>query len=166
MSAELHREDSHARARALADRSLLPEISAEEQAWFEEHLRLCSDCATYAELTVRALRGLESLSFPNDPALATRTRQALTRRARQLDQGQSQQGRFLRGFALASLFTIVGSLLAWHGWASLAERVQLVPWQSQIGFSLFWVFPSAIITLLFLVGVAVGDPSHHERSLI
>jgi len=157
--------DLHAQARTLLDRGDAPGISPAEQAWLHEHLRQCDPCRCYAELTARAIQGLSSFSFSVDPGLAARTQAALTRRAQQMEAERARRSMYLRGFALACLFTVIGSLLAWPGWAYVARRVQLAPWEWQLGFSLFWVLPSANIAMLLLVGMALGNGRSNVRSL-
>jgi len=114
--------DLHAQARTLLDRGDAPGISPAEQAWLHEHLRQCDPCRCYAELTARAIQGLSSFSFSVDPGLAARTQAALTRRAQQMEAERARRSMYLRGFALACLFTVIGSLLAWPGWAYVARR--------------------------------------------
>ncbi len=157
--------DLHAQARTLLDRGDAPGISPAEQAWLHEHLRQCDPCRRYAELTARAIQGLSSFSFSVDPGLAARTQAALTRRAQQMEAERARRSMYLRGFALACLFTVIGSLLAWPGWAYIAGRAQLAPWEWQLGFSLFWVLPSASIAMLLLVGMALGNGRSNVRSL-
>jgi len=157
--------DLHAQARTLVDRNQMSGISPAEQAWLEDHLRQCDQCNGYAELTARAIGGLGSFSFSMDPSLVARTQEALTRRAREMEAERGRHRMYLRGFALACLFTVIGSVLAWQGWAYVAQRVQLVPWEWQLGFSLFWVLPSATVAMLLLVGLALESNRIHERSL-
>ncbi|HZR29739.1 MAG TPA: hypothetical protein VFA71_13250 [Terriglobales bacterium] len=156
--------DLHARAREFVDRN--QDLSPAEQAWLEDHLRQCAQCNDYAELTARAIQGLGSFSFSVGPALVARTQEALTRRAREMEAERSRRRMYLLGFVIACLFTAAGSVLGWQGWAWVAQRLQLVPWEWQLGFSLFWVFPSATIAMLLLVGLGLERSRIHERSLV
>ena len=157
--------DLHARARALVDRDCTSEISQAEQSWLAEHLRNCDECNGYAELTARSIQALGSFSFSVDPGLMARTQEALSRRAEELEAERAKRNLYLRGFALASLLTVVGSLAAWPGWMWAADKMRIAPWQSQIGFGLFWVLPSATIAMLLLVGIGLSGRSR-ERGLI
>ncbi len=157
--------DLHARARALLDRDCASEISQAEQTWLGDHLRNCGDCNRYAELTARAIQALGSFSFAVDPSLTARTQAALTRRAEELEAERSKRDLCLRGFALACLFTVIGSLVAWPGWVWVAERMRVAAWESQLGFCVFWVLPSATIAMLLLVGVGLGRSRMNERGL-
>lgn len=158
--------DLHARARALLDGDCASEISQAEQAWLAGHLRNCDECNRYAELTARAIQALGSFSFVVDPSLAARTQAALTRRAQELEAERSKRHLYLRGFALACLFTVMGSLVVWPGWVWVAERTRVTAWEWQLGFFLFWVLPSATIAMLLLVGVGLASRSGSERSLV
>jgi hypothetical protein len=158
--------DLHARARALLDRDCASEISQAEQEWLAEHLRNCDECNPYAELTARAIQALSSFSFAFDPNLAGRTQAALTRRGQELEAERAKRGLYLRGFALACLFTVIGCFVAWPGWMWVAERVRVAAWESQLGFCLFWVLPSLTIALLLLVGVGLGSSRGNERGLV
>jgi len=158
--------DLHAQAREFVDRNQSSGLSTAEQAWLEDHLRHCAQCNGYSELTARTIQGLGSFSFSVDPGLVARTQEALTRRAQEMEAKRSRYRMYLRGFALACLFTMMGSVLAWQGWAWVAQRMQLVPWESQLGFSLFWVLPSATVAMLLLVGLALERSRINERSLV
>jgi predicted anti-sigma-YlaC factor YlaD len=157
--------DLHLQARTLVDRNQMSGISPAEQAWLEDHLRHCDACGDYAELTARAIQGLGLFSFSVDPGLVTRTQEMLARRAREMEAERTRRAMYLRGFALACVFTVLGSALAWQGWAPIAQRIQLVPWAWQLGFLLFWVLPSVTVALLLLIGLALGGSRIHERSL-
>jgi len=157
--------DLHAQAREFVDRNQTSGISAAEQTWLEHHLRQCGECNGYAELTARTIQGLGSFSFSVDPGLVARTQDALTRRAREMEAERNRRRMYLRGFAMACLFTVIGSVLAWQAWAWVAQRMQFVPWEWQLGFSLFWVLPSATIAMLLLIGLAVESGRMNERSL-
>jgi hypothetical protein len=158
--------DLHARARALLDCDCASEISQAEQEWLADHLRNCDECNRYAELTARAIHTLSSFSFAFDPGLAARTQAALTRRAQELEAERAKRGLYLRGFVLACLFTVIGSLAAWPGWMWVAERVRVAAWESQLGFFVFWVLPSLTIAMLLLVGVGFGSSRGNERGLV
>jgi hypothetical protein len=157
--------DLHARARSLVDCDCASEISQAEQTWLAEHLHDCDECNRYAELTGRAIQTLSSFSFTVDPGLAARTQAALIRRAEELEAERSKRRLYLRGFALACLFTVIGSLLVWPGWVWVAERMRLTSWAWQLGFVLLWVLPSATVTILLLVGFGLAAHSR-ERSLV
>jgi hypothetical protein len=158
--------DLHARARALIDRDYASEISPTEQGWLAGHLRDCDECRRYAELGARAVEALGSFSFVVDPGLAARTQAALTRRAQELELERAKRELCLRGFALACLLTVIGSVAVWPGWMWVAERMQLAAWEWQLGFFLFWVLPSITIAMLLLVGVGLGSAQENERGLV
>ena|SRR5690349_4578479 len=158
--------DLHAQARELLDRDCTSEISQTEQAWLAEHLRNCDECNRYAELTSRAIHALGSFSFTVDAGLAARTQAALARRAQELEAENWRSLLYLRGFALACLFTVIGSIVAWPEWAWVAERIRLVTWELQLGFFFFWILPSVTMAMLLLVGAGLGSSRSTERSLV
>jgi hypothetical protein len=73
--------DPHQKARFLIDEALIAGITRDDQQWLHGHKEACLECASYAELTSRIVRGLNSLSFEMDPGMNARVQEAVTRRA-------------------------------------------------------------------------------------
>lgn len=166
MPADFNSPALHEKARAIADRGDIADISAAEQIWLEDHLQECSECRRYVETTLRVIRELGMFSFPMDSDLVARTQDALTRRAQQLESEHSRHRVFLRAFALACLFTGLGSVLAWQVSAWIAQQSQLAAWKWEAGLALFWILPSLAITMLLVLGLARADARRGARSVV
>jgi hypothetical protein len=70
-------QSDHQRARYLIDEALIAGITRDDDLWLRSHSAECAECANYAEITSRILRGLNALSFETGPAATARVQDAL-----------------------------------------------------------------------------------------
>lgn len=73
--------DPHQRARFLIDEALIAGIARDDERWLHSHKEECVECANYAELTSRIVRGFSSLSFETDPGTIARVQDAIASHA-------------------------------------------------------------------------------------
>ena len=153
--------DLHERCRLLIDRAMLEGVSQDEQRWLDVHKDECLECRRYAELSLRAIEALGSLSVAPDPAAALRVRQAVRLHTERLASNGIARRTFYFGLAAAVGLTITGSVAMWQTATWLAARWNIPPGVWQPGFTMFWLLPSVAldVVLLFsrrLIGRAAG----------
>jgi|HubBroStandDraft_1064217.scaffolds.fasta_scaffold81661_3 hypothetical protein len=73
--------DPHQRARFLIDEAAIAGIASDDQRWLRTHTEDCAECARYAEVTSRIVRGLNALSCESDPAMTVRVQASLAAHA-------------------------------------------------------------------------------------
>jgi hypothetical protein len=71
----------HARARQLADKSLVEGISADEQKWLEDHTNNCAECTEHVQISGKIVRGFNAFSFELEAGANARMRDAVAKRA-------------------------------------------------------------------------------------
>ncbi len=134
----------------LINKLLTGAITPQEERSLREHLRECTACQRYMDVSRRAITGLKEFSFEVNPTLNVQVQNAITQRVRELEMQRSKQ-RGLKTFAAALALTVVGSLLAWSFTDPLAGSLNLTTYQLQLGLLFFWVTPSLLFSLLILV---------------
>jgi hypothetical protein len=161
MQTERHQEMN------LIDKLLAGDASQSEERKLRDHLRECALCQQYMDASNRAVTGLSGFSFEIDPNLNARVQNAITQRVQQLEVEQPRR-HTLRTFAAALALTVVGSIAAWNSTGFAAARLNLAPSQFQLGLLIFWVVPSALISIFIPVisRLTAGQPLSREgRSL-
>jgi uncharacterized membrane protein YqjE len=137
-------QDVHARARQLMDNARVEGISASEQAWLEQHLEGCAECAQSAALTERAIEALRWVAVSADPVLAQATRQRVHLRALELAERQSRLLPVAVSCGLAALLSLVNLAYLWQGFAWLGEQWRLPTLAWQAGFVSAWFLPTSL----------------------
>jgi hypothetical protein len=155
--------EPHARARFLLNQAMMEGISLDEQRWLDSHTEECAECGRYRELSMRAIRALDSFAFELDPAAALRVENLIRSRANRLASNEFQGRNFLVGAVVAIFLTITGSIAMWQPAAWLAGRWNLPSLVWQIGFAMFWLLPSLLLGILpFFRGKLMGGDSGAE----
>jgi hypothetical protein len=143
--------DVHSRARLLIDKSLLTDLSQEEDFWLRDHLAACADCEKSLNLSKSVLHALGEFSFSMIPGASSRIQHALLRRAAEIEVYRSFRSRALVGCALGLLLTALGSLVAWESASSIASYVNIREASLHTGVVVFWLLPSVGASLILLL---------------
>ncbi|MGB2676225.1 MAG: hypothetical protein WAN12_03985 [Candidatus Acidiferrum sp.] len=151
-------ENLHQRAQRLLAESLVEGIAASDQAWLEQHLRECADCAREAAATqelLQALRGVP-VAVPRD--LVARTQMRVRLRAQEADES-SRSGLLLWIITAASwLLGVFSAPLVWRAFAWFGGHFGVPRLALEMGFVLWWTVPAllAAAAVLYQRGVAQG----------
>ncbi len=143
-------QDVHARAQQLTAAAQVEGIPASEQAWLQEHLEGCAECAQFAALTERAIEALRWVAVSADPALVETTRQRVQLRALELAERQARLLPLAVSCGLAALLSMVTLTCLWQGFAWLGEQWRLPALAWQAGFLSAWFFPAALTAAVML----------------
>jgi hypothetical protein len=143
--------DNHERARCLFHRSLVENISLEEQRWLDAHFGQCAECARYADLSARAVRALDWFALEFDPAAALRIENVVRGRAEAMRRAEARARSLWIGTTVALFLTFTGSAITWRpmGWLAGQWNVPIRVWQTV--FVVFWLLPSFLLSLLPLL---------------
>jgi uncharacterized membrane protein YqjE len=136
--------DVHARAQQLLAAARVEGIPASEQAWLEQHLEGCAECAQSAALTERAIEALRWVAVSADPALVAATRQRVELRALELAERQARLLPLAVSCGLAALLSLVTLTYLWQGFAWLGEQWRLPALAWQAGFVSAWFLPTSL----------------------
>lgn len=137
-------QDVHVRAQQLLAAARVEGIPASEQAWLEEHLAGCAECAQSAALTERAIQALRWLAVSADPALVETTRRRVQLRALELAERQARLVPLALSCGLAALVSLVTLTCLWQGFAWLGAQWRLPALAWQAGFISVWFLPAAV----------------------
>lgn len=148
--------EDHEKARFLVHRSLIEGISPEDRHWLDSHVPQCAECASHADLSVRAVRALDCFAIQLDPAAALRVENVVRSRAERMRAAEAHAQSLWIGTAIATFFTFAGSAVAWRALASMASRWNLPSPVWQIAFAALWLLPSLVLAFL---------PLFHSRLL-
>lgn len=157
-------ENLHIRAQKFFAQSLVEGLSHADQAWLDQHLRECADCAREITSTQELLHALRNVpvSVPRD--LAARTQ--LRVRLRAQESAQSSNGNFLL-WVITGFSWFVGVLsapLVWRGFALVGSYLHVPKLAVEMGFVLWWAVPAlfAVAAVLHQKGLNIGtsrDPN-------
>jgi hypothetical protein len=151
-------ENLHIRAQKFFAQSLVEGLSHTDQAWLDQHLRECADCAREITSTQELLHALRNVpvSVPRD--LAARTQ--LRVRLRAQESAQSSNGNFLL-WVITGFSWFVGVLsapLVWRGFALVGSYLHVPKLAVEMGFVLWWAVPAlfAVAAVLHQKGLNIG----------
>ena len=151
-------ENLHFRAQKFFAQSLVEGLSHADQAWLDQHLRECADCAREITSTQELLHALRNVpvSVPRD--LAARTQ--LRVRLRAQESAQSSNGNFLL-WVITGFSWFVGVLsapLVWRGFALVGSYLHVPKLAVEMGFVLWWAVPAlfAVAAVLHQKGLNIG----------
>lgn len=143
--------DVHARAQQLMAAARVEGIPASEQAWLEQHLASCAECAQSAALTERAIEALRWVAVSADPALVETTRRRVRMRALELAERQARLLPLALSCGLAALLSLVTLTCLWQGFAWLGAQWRLPALAWQAGLLSTWFFPAALTAAVILL---------------
>lgn len=158
--------DLHNTMHQLIDKSLVGEVSLEEQQTLREHLAACADCQRYASDGQRAIAALSGFSFATDPALHATVNAALVLRAQQMQAMQPDRTRIVVVSVVALFLTLAGSFGAAHISDPLAAFLHLPAAQTQTGLFTLWIIPSWCFFLLLPVLLLISARSANRKGQI
>lgn len=143
--------DPHDQALRIIDKSLVAEISDEEEHQISTHLRECERCRQHRELSVRAMQVLNDFSFEVNPAVTARIQQSITQRADEWEANRRRMRDAWWSFAAALLLTVAGSVVAWEFAGLLSPYFRVDQKQLQTAALLLLLVPSLFASLLLPV---------------
>ena len=106
--------DPHEQALRIIDKSMLANISDEEEFQLSMHLPECQPCRNHRELSARAAKVLNDFSFEVSPVLTASIQQAITDRANELQAKRARMRDVWWSFAAALFLTVFGSVVTWE----------------------------------------------------
>lgn len=143
-------QEVHARARQLIAAARVEGISPSQQAWLEEHLETCGECAQEAAQTEQALEALRWVAVSADPALVRATQQRVRQRAYELAERRARMLPFALSCGLAAALGLATLLPLWRGFEWIGESwgVPALIWQA--GFLSAWLLPAVLTAVVML----------------
>lgn len=138
------------RIRKLIDRSFVEEVSEAERQLILNHVRGCSGCKGYVELTARTIRASREFAFTSERDSNAKVLEMLAQHTGTMRQ---HEGRFKiwAAFAVALSMSFVGSAFVYEMAKRLAVPVHFDIAQVQSGVLVCWLLPS-ICSALCLLG--------------
>jgi uncharacterized membrane protein YqjE len=136
--------DVHARAQQLIAAARVEGIPAADEAWLEQHLEACAECAQSAALTERAIHSLRWMAVSADPALVQATRQRVHMRALELAEQRARLLPLAVSCGLAALVSLLTLTSLWQGFAWMGAQWKLPALLWQAGFVSAWFLPAAV----------------------
>ena len=149
----------------LIDKSLAGAASFEEEQSLRAHLATCAACSEYLGVSNRAIGGLDGFRFEVDPALESKVLASLAVRAQQLEAKHTQRGRVWGTCLLAIALTVAGSFVVSQLGGLAASAFHIQPAQLQVGVTAFWILPSFLVCVLFLLLPASLTSRANEKGL-
>jgi hypothetical protein len=140
--------DPHEQAVRMIDKSLVVELSGEEERHLSIHLRECGPCRQHQELSVRTVQTLNDFSFEASPAFTARIQETITRRTADLEVNRQRLRNAWWNFAAAVLLTLVGSAVAWEFVPLLSPYFAVDQKQLQLAILLLLFLPSLVASVL------------------
>lgn len=147
-------ENIHEKVQRLLAELLVEGIPASTQAWLEEHLRTCEECAREAETLRGLLRALCSVPVAVPLGMVERTQLRVRLRSQENAAG-SQSGSVL--WLLTGMSWLLGILsapLIWRVFAWVGSELRVPKIALELGFVLWWAVPA-----LFAIGIVL-----HQRA--
>jgi hypothetical protein len=140
----------HERARALLNRSVVEDISAEERMWLDLHVDGCTPCSAHRVALLETINGVHSElgSVSASAALVRKTQSAVRIRAAELQRNEERMGPLWIACMLAGLWALLSIPLIWEGtqWLAGHTSVSIVVWQTAAVF--VWLMPAGLSVAL------------------
>jgi hypothetical protein len=140
----------HERARALLNRSVVEEISAEERSWLDFHVDGCTPCSAHRVALLETINGVhtELGSVSATAALVRKTQSAVRIRAAELHRHDERMGPLWIACMLAGLWALLSIPLIWEGtqWLAGHTSVSIFVWQTAAIFA--WLMPAGLSVAL------------------
>jgi len=158
-------ENLHLRAQRLLAESLVEGIAAPDQAWLEQHLRECADCAREAAAAQELLQALRSVPVAVPRDLVVRTQMRVRLRAQEADES-SRSGLLLWIITAASwLLGVLSAPLVWRGFAWFGGHFGIPRLALELGFLLWWTVPAlvAVAAVLYQRAAVQGFADQHSQ---
>ncbi|MGA3176290.1 MAG: hypothetical protein ABSE19_02970 [Candidatus Acidiferrum sp.] len=158
-------ENLHQRAQRLLAESLVEGIAAPDQAWLEQHLRECADCAREAAAAQELLQALRSVPVAVPRDLVVRTQMRVRLRAQEADES-SRSGLLLWIITAASwLLGVLSAPLVWRGFAWFGGHFGIPRLALELGFLLWWTVPAlvAVAAVLYQRAAVQGFADQHSQ---
>jgi predicted anti-sigma-YlaC factor YlaD len=143
--------DPHEQALGIIDKSLVAQISDEEEVRLSVHLRECQSCRNHRELSAHATQVLNDFSFEVSPVVTARIQQSITDHAAELQDNRARMQDVWWSFAVALLLTATGSVVTWGFASLLSPYFNVDQKQLQILALLFLLLPSLFASILLPV---------------
>ena len=143
--------DAHQRAQALIAAALAEGLSSSQQAWLDDHLNACAECAQSAAGARRAIAALRSVAVSADRSLVELTQQRVRLRVRELAERQERWLPLAVSCGLAALLGLVNLAYLWQGFAWMGEQWSLPALTWQAGFVTAWFLPTSLVALALWV---------------
>jgi predicted anti-sigma-YlaC factor YlaD len=140
--------DPHEQALRMIDKSLVAELSDEEERHLLIHLRECESCRQHQELSGRTVQVLSDFSFEASPAFTARIQESITQRAADLEGNRQRMRNAWWSFAAAVLLTLAGSAVAWEFAPLLFPYFNVDQKQLQLATLLLLFLPSLFASAL------------------
>jgi hypothetical protein len=141
----------HEQALRLIDKSMLANISDEEEVQLSMHLHECEPCRNHRELSARAAKVLNDFSFEVSPVFTASIQQSITDRATELQINRARMQDVWWSFAVALFLTASGSVVTWEFASFLSRYFNVDQKQLQILALLFLLPPSLFASILLPV---------------
>jgi len=140
----------HERARALLNRSVVEEITAQEREWLDLHVDGCTPCSAHRVALLETINGVhaELGTVSASAALVRKTQSAVRIRAAELHRQDERMGPLWIACALAGLWALLSIPLIWEGaqWLAGHTNVSIVVWQTAAVF--VWLMPAGLSVAL------------------
>jgi hypothetical protein len=140
----------HERARALLNRSVVEEITAEERGWLDFHVDGCTPCSAHRVALLETINGVhaELGNVSATAALVRKTQSAVRIRAAELQRREERMGPLWIACMLAGLWALLSIPLIWEGaqWLAGHTSVSMVVWQTAAIF--IWLMPAGLSVAL------------------
>lgn len=146
----MNQQDIHQRARRLVADQAIEGLRSDDNAWLEQHLEGCRDCAAYTASASRAVQALRLASVTADPALVQATRRSVRIYAERLRENESRQRLLVISCILAAIWGAALQPYLWRGFHWLGTVLNLPDLAWQAAFLMFWLLPGVIVALIFI----------------
>jgi hypothetical protein len=140
--------DPHEQALRMIDKSLVVELSDDEERHLSIHLRECEPCRQHQELSGRTVQVLNDFSFEASPAFTARIQDCITRRTADFEVNHQRMRNAWWSFEAALLLTLVGSAVAWEFAPLLSPYFNVDQKQLQLATLLLLFLPSLFASVL------------------
>lgn len=157
--------DRHESICHLIDKSLVGEVSVQEEQSLREHLQECVGCQKYLSASQRAIASLGGFSFEMSPSLPDRVFAALEVRARQLETKRLSHRQLGWSYVAALVLTAAGSFAAMRLGDMAGAVFPVTPAQMQFGLIALWIVPSVCFCLVLPTLPVVSAASMNKKGL-
>ena len=140
----------HERARALMNRSLVEEVTAEERSCLDLHVDGCTPCSAHRVALLETINGVHSElgAVSASAALVRKTQSAVRIRAAEMQRTEERMGPLWIACMLAGLWALLSIPLIWEGtrWLAGHTSVSMFVWQTAAVF--VWLMPAGLSVAL------------------